>query len=229
MHVLLTSPEPLIAGYHAVDLVPFSAEAYQRMLAAVNQGLWPTHLLSNALALLILYQLRHARTQSALRLLALLWISCGGGYFWMFYADLNWAGQQMAIASIAQAGCLIWLAADIQQSPYRSAALPGYLIALLALVWPLSASLSHAAWQTSETVGLHADPTSLFTLGVLLCTSVTWRIWLLAIVPLAWTGWSALTLYVLQQSRFGLLAATIAIAIAVLLYSTALSIARSRR
>lgn len=229
MHVLLSSPEPLIAGYHAVDLIPFSAEAYQRMLAAVNHSLWPTHLLSNALALLILYQLWHARPRVALRLLALLWLGCGGGYFWTFYADLNWAGEQMAIACVVQAGLLVWLASGFHHAPNHRAKLPGYLIALLALVWPLSVGLSHAAWQTSETVGLHADPTSLFTLGVLLCTRVTWRIWLLAIVPLAWTGWSALTLYVLQQSRFGLLAATIAFAMAVLLYSTALSIARSRR
>lgn len=200
MRALLASPEPLIAGYSAADLVPFSAEAYTHMLSAINHRLWPLPVLTCALTLLILLLARHRRLVLALRLLAILWLGCGLLFFVGSYATLNWAGGDMASACYVQGGLLLLISGTRPAAQHACAATQtiGRMLAISTLLWPVLALLPATPATAAQFAGLHADPTALLTLGIACMTLRGWRLWMVSGLPLIWGLWTVTTLHVLD-------------------------------
>ncbi|QPL45191.1 MFS transporter permease [Halomonas sp. A40-4] len=204
-------------SYRLQDFIPFTAEVYFRLLERMGETFWPLHLLTLGLgAAALTLALRH-RPRLACLLPAPLWAFVAVAFFFQRYAALNWAGGYVGNAFIAQAVLLVVMALTgwgMDKAP-RSTSPPvilGTAIALFGLiVMPLIAPLSGDSWYQAEVFGLHADPTAVTTLGLLLIMLRGFALWIAAIIPTLWLVVSGLTLQVLGSTGATVLFAILAI------------------
>ena len=212
------------ASYSLSDLLLFSLQAYIGLFELLNTTLWPVHLFTLVLGLVIgvLVLKRHAVSCRLIwGLLGLLWIWTGWHFFFVQYAAINWAAAYIAPAFWLQ-GLVFGLFAvapkypDIKYSGTAADriammlylfALIGYPVATLALGRPLDGV---------EFLGISPDPGVVATLAVLVLsrggfTRLAW------IVPLLWCALTGLTLWMLGSPEFFIapLAAVLALAAAV--------------
>ncbi|WP_085918830.1 DUF6064 family protein [Halomonas sp. CSM-2] len=206
-------------SYRLQDFIPFTAEVYFRLLERMGETFWPLHLLTLALgAAALALALRH-RPRLACLLPSPLWAFVAVAFFFQRYASLNWAGGYVGNAFIAQAVLLVVMALTgwgMDKAP-RSTSPPvilGTAIALFGLiVMPLIAPLSGDSWYQAEVFGLHADPTAVTTLGLVLIMLRGFALWIAAIIPTLWLVVSGLTLQVLDSTGAVVLFAVLAFAL----------------
>lgn len=206
-------------SYRLQDFIPFTAEVYFRLLERMSETFWPLHLLTLALGSATLaLALRH-RTRLACLLPAPLWAFVAVAFFFQRYAELNWAGGYVGYAFIAQAVLLVVMALTgwgMDKAP-RSTSPPvilGTAIALFGLiVMPLIAPLSGDSWYQAEVFGIHADPTAVTTLGLVLIMLRGFALWIAVIIPALWLVVSGLTLQVLGSAGSITLFAVLVIAL----------------
>ena len=204
-------------SYRLQDFIPFTAEVYFRLLERMGETFWPLHLLTLGLgAAALVLALRH-RPRLACLLPAPLWAFVAVEFFFQRYAALNWAGGYVGNAFIAQAVLLVVMALTgwgMDKAP-RSTSPPvimGTAIALFGLiVMPLIAPLSGDSCYQGEVFGIHADPTAVTTLGLLLIMLRGFALWIAAIIPTLWLVVSGLTLQVLGSTGATVLFAILAI------------------
>jgi len=208
-----------LTSYSASDFIPFTQEVYLRLLERVNESYWPLHILALVTALIVLLAAwrRHRYT---LKLLALIWLGVGVGFLFRFYEELNWAGRWFGVAYIAQAFLLllVGLRADRVIHPLQRDS--GLLLAFVGLLWPAQFPLGRIHWTQLESIGIHADPSVVFSLGILLLLCTGWRLWLLYVIPLLWCGLSIATLQVLGLPQHWVLAGTFTLASLTLITTT---------
>ncbi|MGP9765974.1 DUF6064 family protein [Halomonas sp. AOP13-D3-9] len=206
-------------SYQLQDFIPFTAEVYFRLLERMGETFWPLHLLTLALgAATLVLALKH-RTQLACLLPAPLWAFVAVAFFIQRYAELNWAGGYVGYAFIAQAVLLVVMAqtgwgmdkASRRTSP---SIVMGIAITLFGLIlMPLMAPLSGGSWYQAEVFGIHADPTAVTTLGLVLIMLRGFALWIAVIIPTLWLVVSGLTLQVLDSTGAAVLFAILAIAL----------------
>ncbi len=201
-------------SYSVADFVPFSRDVYLRLIERVSEAVWPLPWLLSAFGLLMLIGGCRQYRRPVLMLLALCWVWVGYLFLWRFYAELNWAGPWLAAGFVGQGFVMLivgtrpgWRAVPPGVQRYT-----GVMLAGAGLAWPLLSRFGRDSWSQTEWVGIHPDPTAVFSLGLLLMVCRGWRLGLVSIIPCLWCGISALTLAVLDLPPYGWLwAAPIAI------------------
>jgi hypothetical protein len=207
--------------YTPSDFLLFSRAVYERQFALLNLAVWPGQALTmGAAAIVVVLQSmggRRAATAAGL-LAALLWLSVTWFYFIDRHAQINFIAPAMAAGFVIQA---VALAAVAVFAPHRleGARPAGAALAALALfAFPLLALLQGRAFIEAEIAGLAPDPTAAFTLGML--ASAVRPVFVLAIIPLGWLGFSTLALWTMGSPTWGATAA------AAILGAVALGMAR---
>jgi hypothetical protein len=192
--------------YRLSDFLLFSPRAYYRVIERYNEELWPAHLLTLALGVLIAVlslRARMAWPRIVWTTLALLWLWIGWAFLWRRYATINWAVvyllplfglQAMLLLRAGWGGKLAGF--DITAGARRQIGLA--LFAGSLVLYPAVASLIGRSWRQAEVFGMAPDPTAVATLGLVLQASnrVPW--WLM-IVPVAWCFVSGLTLWAMKS------------------------------
>ena len=191
-------------SYQLQDFIPFTADVYLRLLERMGETFWPLHLCTLAAGLTALFLALTDRSRVACALIAPLWCFVGVAYFSDRYSELNWAGRYIGQAFIVEGVILILIAitaVGIEKAPsFRSpAAITGILLTVCGLIlYPLIGPLLGGSWLGAETFGIHADPTAVATLGLILLTLRGAALWIAAVIPALWLGISGLTLLVLD-------------------------------
>ena len=213
-------------SYRLKDFIPFTAEVYFRLLERMGETFWPLHLLTLALgAATLVLALKH-RPRIACLLPAPLWAFVAVAFFFQRYAELNWAGGYVAYAFIAQAVLLVVMALtgwgmDNEPRATNPPVAIGIAITLFGLlIMPLIAPLSGGSWYQAEVFGIHADPTAVTTLGLVLIMLRGFALWIAVIIPALWLVVSGLTLQVLDSSGAAVLFGVLAIALVGLVWKS---------
>ena len=207
--------------YRPADFLMFAPRTYWRMFELHNEAWWP------AQPLLVLAGLgglwwgrRHG--SAALRVgafgLAAAWAFVATAFLLPRYAPINWAASAFAVAFLAQAVGLAALAtrADLHAAPPGPRRRIGALLCGWALLGhPLLAPVFGRPWMQGEVFGLAPDPTTIATLGFLLCAGAAggvtrWLLRLLWALATAWCAVSTATLWTMGSVQgFAVLAATL--------------------
>ncbi|GEN28390.1 hypothetical protein HVA01_20360 [Halovibrio variabilis] len=217
-------------SYQLQDFVPFTAEVYFRLLERMGETFWPLHLLTLALgAATLVLALRH-RMRLACLLPAPLWAFVAVAFFIQRYAELNWAGGYVGYAFIAQAVLLVLMALKgwgMDNAPRATnppvvigIAITLFGLILMPLLMPLIAPLSGGYWFQAEVFGIHADPTAVTTLGLVLIMLRGFGLWIAAIIPALWLVVSGLTLQALGSTGGAVLFVVLAIALVGLVWKS---------
>ncbi|HEX7927252.1 MAG TPA: DUF6064 family protein [bacterium] len=199
--------------YRVADFVMFAPRTYYRLFALYNADVWPAHIMGLAAGVAIVALVLRPRVWGGrviAALLALGWLWVAAMYLHPHYATIHWAADDFAMAFVAQALLLAWLAArggvTVRARPTGVAwvgmATLVYAVALQPLVGPLLTR----PWQQAEVFGMAPDPTVIGTLGVLMAAERAH--WLLLPIPVLWCAYNAATLAVLGSPE------TVALAIA---------------
>ena len=198
--------------YTVGNFVPFTTEVYLRLIERVNEAWWPLHLAAAAIGVVALVLVLAGRRRLAGPVLGLLWAWTAYGFFHQFYANLNWAGVWFARAFYLQALLLAFLMPVVCRAeiapPVR--ARTGLLLAGIGLVWPLISAIGRDNLLQAEVVGIHPEPTAIFSLGAILLTLQGRWLWIMLPVPILWCLVSGLSLWVLGLFQAALLFAAAA-------------------
>ncbi len=200
-------------SYQLQDFIPFTEEVYFRLLERMGETFWPLHLLTLGLgAATLVLALQHRRRIACL-LPAPLWAFVAVAFFIQRYAALNWAGGYVGYAFTAQAALLVVIAltgwgmdkASRSNTPpiIMGTAITLFGLILMPLLMPLISPLSGSSWYQAEVFGIHADPTAVTTLGLVLITLRGYALWIAAIIPALWLVVSGLTLLALHATTGG--------------------------
>ncbi|MEZ5649788.1 MAG: hypothetical protein R3E87_04485 [Burkholderiaceae bacterium] len=231
--------------YAIADFIPFDRQAAERLYVIANARLWPWHLLSAALAGLLLSAfLVDSRRAWRAGLIALggAWTMVAGGVLGRELASLLWIGPQLAWASVAFAAVPIALAFSLGRDrasrrgpvaaldahsprPFADVSVPAGLLLLWAIVGhPSTAPLvADRPWAGVEWFGIAPAPTAMATLAA--AAVLPWRTAiLLTLGPLAWFLLAAAAALVLGQPD-----TTLSIVIAMLLFIVAVVRRATRR
>jgi len=204
------------SSYALQDFIPFTADIYFRLLERMSETFWPLHLMTLALGVAAVWLALNNRARLASVLIAPVWGFVGFAFFIQRYAELNWAGAYIGYCFLAQATLLLLLAligVALDSNPRkRPATFIGVVIALVGLIGlPFIAPYTGGSWFQAEVFGIHADPTAITTLGLVLIMFRGWALWLIAIIPVLWLLVSGLTLLVLDATAAIVLFALLAI------------------
>lgn len=212
------------SSYSLSDLLLFSLQAYLGVFELLNTALWPAHLLIliAGLAIGVLVLKRTLVNQRIIwSVLGLLWIWTGWSFFYVEYAEINWAAAYVVPVFWLQ-GMLFALFAFAPRSPdirYTGSAADRiavvlYLFALFG--YPAATLVLGRPLDSVEFLGISPDPGVAATLAILVLSrgGLTWLAW---IAPLLWCALTGLTLWLLGSPEFFIapLAAVVAVAAAV--------------
>ncbi|CEP37215.1 MULTISPECIES: hypothetical protein [unclassified Halomonas] len=213
-------------SYQLQDFIPFTAEVYFRLLERMGETFWPLHLLTLGLGAATLALALKNRPRTACLLPAPLWAFVAVAFFLQRYAELNWAGGYVGYAFIAQAVLLVVMALtgwgmDNAPRATNPPVATGITITLFGLIiMPLMAPLSGGSWHQAEVFGIHADPTAVTTLGLVLIILRGFALWIAAIIPALWLVVSGLTLQALDSTGSVVLFAVLAITLVGLVWKS---------
>ncbi|MBF59193.1 MAG: MFS transporter permease [Halomonas sp.] len=213
-------------SYQLQDFIPFTAEVYFRLLERMGETFWPLHLLTFAMGATTLFLALRYRTRLARLLPAPLWAFVAVAFFIQRYAELNWAGGYVGYAFIVQTVLLVVMALtgwgmDKTSSRTSLPVVMGTAITLFGLIiMPLMAPLSGGSWYQAEVFGIHADPTAVTTLGLMLIMLRGFALWIAVIIPALWMVVSGLTLQVLESTGAAVLFAVLVIALVGLVWKS---------
>jgi hypothetical protein len=96
----------------------------------------------------------------------------------------------------------------------------GLLLCIAGLGWPLLTRIGRTDWSQVEIIGVHPDPTAVFSLGLVLLLLSGWRLWLMATIPLLWCLISGLTLGVLELPQTEMLYGVVGIVFLAMIYAS---------
>lgn len=205
-------------SYALQDFIPFTADIYFRLIERMSETFWPLHLLTLVVGVAAVWLALKNRSRLACLLIAPVWAFVALAFFIQRYAELNWAGGYIGYFFLAQGFLLLLIAMTgrgLDDMPRkRPAAIIGTVIALVGLIGlPFIAPLTGGTSSQAEVFGIHADPTAITTLGLILIMLRGWALWLMAIIPALWLLLSGLTLWVLGATAAIVLFAVLAIAL----------------
>ncbi|MBE0509940.1 MAG: hypothetical protein IBX49_04365 [Gammaproteobacteria bacterium] len=193
------------SSYALGDFLMFSPEVYFHLFVRYNAAIWPGQLLALALSALLLWLAVRpglVRGRGLCLLLGLGWGWVGWGFLLSYYAEINlaarWFAWGFALQALLLLGLALWGRPEIDWRRDRIARI-GLLTLLTAiLLLPLLGPLQGRDWTGIELFLLSPDPTALGSLGLALMLAGPRRL-LLAIVPLLWLYFSALSLLAMDS------------------------------
>lgn len=208
--------------YAVRDFIPFTRDAYLRMLEQVSAAYGPLSLFMLAAVLILVALTLTGRRHWAGLLLASLWGWVGYSFLPQFYAPLNWAGHWFAIAFYVQALLLAVIMGSVRDTFTAPAPLHGlgWMLCVAGLAWPLLTRIGRNGWSQVEVMGIHPDPTAVLTLGLGLLVLSGWRLWVITAIPLFWCLLSGLTLGVLDLPQAKMLYGVVGIGLGAMVYGT---------
>ncbi len=161
------------------NLIPFSREVFLDFVAQYNALLWPAHIATLMLGVMLIYLvLRPSKRWERLPALfvATVWIGIGVGYFGLHFSSLNWAAWLSAFFFILQGALLVWVGVVRNRLGLEfDGSLSGwtgivFLVTAIA-VYPLLSLATGTGLAAIPTVGIVPGPTVLMTWGFLLMTA----------------------------------------------------------
>jgi uncharacterized protein DUF6064 len=193
-------------SYSLSDFLLFSPRTYYRLLGRYNEAVWPTHLATFALGILILVLLRQRsiRWRAAIfGILAMLWAWVAWAFLWKRYADINWAAIYFLPLFALEVLLLGWAGLARRDLHLRENARAAHFTAIGLFLgtlvgYPVLALLAGRSLHQSEVFGVAPDPTAIATLSVLAFPMGAVR-WELLPVPVLWCVFSGLTLSAMQS------------------------------
>jgi hypothetical protein len=199
--------------------MPFTVDDFFAVFARYNVALWHLQIiavLSGLVVTALLLRPSRMADRAILLILAAMWAVNGIGYHLLHFTPVNPAAPAFAGAFILQAGLLAARALHRTVAiVFNGEAGPrlwiGATLILYALVlYPALGHLFGHRWPAVPVFGVAPCPTTIFTIGVLLCGRWAALRWLLAI-PVLWSiiGGSAAVLLDVPQD-YGLIAAGVA-------------------
>src|SRR5215207_6784528 len=155
--------------YSLSDFLLFSPRTYYRLIERYNLALWPAHLLTFALGVMIAVLLRRstpARSRAIAAILAALWAWVGGAFVATRYATINWAAVWLAWLFAVEVLLLGWLGAATGRLRFAwekdARSRFGFALFVASLwLYPLLALAFGRGWAQSELFGIAVDPTVL--------------------------------------------------------------------
>ncbi len=214
--------------YGLSDFLLFSPRTYYRLIERHNAALWPAHMVTLALGLVVGVLVRRPtprRVRPAAALLAALWAWVGWAFVARRYATINWAATYFALLFAVETLLLGWIAVapggprtgrlrDAADAPAGARNVGGAaLFGFALLLYPLLALLLGRGWAQAEVFGMAPDPTALGTLGVLLRVD-GWPRGVLLAAPVLWCLLSGATLWAMGSAEAWIVLPGAAIAVA---------------
>jgi hypothetical protein len=179
--------------YSLSDFLLFSPRTYYRLLERHNEALWPAHLLTLGLGvvvggLLLRPSVAQGRVVSAI--LALVWAWTAWTFVWSRYATINWAAKYFVVLFGVEVMLLAWTGVVKGGLRFRlrrdGAGWVGLALFVVCLAgYPLLAPLAGRDWAQAEVFGIAPDPTVAATLGLVLLVEGSPR-WSLLVAPVLW-------------------------------------------
>lgn len=190
-------------------MLPFTREQFFAVFADYNVAVWPAqwiaYLLGAAVTLaVVLRACRYRRAVAAC--LAALWIWTGVVYHALFFAPINRAAFVFAAAFVLQglAFGFFGVVRDTLRFDGRRGGTFGVgsiVVVYAAVVYPLLGWATGHNYPATPVFGITPCPLTLFTFGILLCTTAPVSRWLL-VIPFLWSlvgGSAAFALGVAQD------------------------------
>lgn len=183
--------------YSLQDLVMFGPEVFLRLYVRLNQALWPWLLLWLAVALVLPWLARNTGEwprRFAMALAGLGWIGCGYLFLVRYYGPINWPAAGFGWAFVAQGFLMLLLKGRALPAPLSWPALCAWWLVVLVLPW--LAVLQAGDVRALALFGLAPGVT--VAASVLLFGHQPAAVrWLLLLLPLAWSLFSAATYWAL--------------------------------
>jgi len=198
-------------------MLPFTIDQFLGVFEQYNHAIWPMHIIAYILGIaVIILAVKKTRYSDQIIsvVLACVWVWMGIVYHLMYFSTINRAALGFGILFIIQAS--LWLvfgvvrpklAFQVEANPYAVTGL--VLIIYAMLVYPLLGTLFGHGYPRSPSFGVAPCPTTIFTFGLLLCTTARVPKTVL-IIPFLWSviGFgAALTLGIRED--IGLLVASV--------------------
>ncbi|NDW02630.1 DUF6064 family protein [Salipiger sp. PrR002] len=196
--------------------MPFSREEFFAIFAAWNTAAWPYWLLAYPAGLIMLVLCLRGTGRAprvVLALLGVMWIVCGAGYQWAYFAQINPAARGFALGFVLEGALLIAFAitTDVRISARCDlrTALALVIMVYGLVLYPLVGWAFGHSYPEMPIFGIAPCPTVIFTLGALMLMSGR-GVGCLLVVPFLWggVGGSAALLLGVPQD-YGLIAATV--------------------
>ena len=191
-------------SYSLQDFLMFSPEVFLRLYVRLNQDIWPGQAVFLLVALTVPWLLtrrKQSLRRGGIALVALTWISCGFGFLWHYYGEINWpavwfggffVAQGLLMASVALVSTISAIPDGRKGTVWL---VVGWLSAALFLPW--LTVLQSGQVQALAFVGLFPGTTVAAGSLALVLVPRPWR-WPLLLLPLAWALFSAATYWTLQ-------------------------------
>ncbi|MCG7201176.1 hypothetical protein MD273_15690 [Marinobacter pelagius] len=184
-------------SYSLQDLVMFGPEVFLRLFVRINQALWPWLLLWPAAALLLPWLGRQNSEwprRLAMALAGLAWIGCGYLFLVRYYGPINWPATGFGWVFVVQGLFLLMLKGKALPAPLAWPTVVAWWLVVLVLPW-------FAVLQAGEMRALAlfgVAPGITVAASVLLFAGQPAPLrWLLLLLPLAWSLFSAATYWAL--------------------------------
>jgi hypothetical protein len=173
--------------------LPFTREAFLNVFKAYNTAIWPLQFLFYAMAISVIYlMLRRSRWSDAIIAVigASLWVWMGVVYHIIFFSVINKAAYLFGFMFIAEAALLLYfgvfrgtLSFHFNKNKYG---ITGMVLIIFALfIYPLVGYAVGRNYPYNPGFGLPC-PTTIFTLGLLLCTETN-QPWPVLLIPVLWS------------------------------------------
>lgn len=191
--------------YSFQDFIPFTADVYLNLLQRVNEAYWPLHIVNVLISITIVALVWKSRFKMASYLMIPIWLLVAFGFLYNFYNDLYWPSRWFSALFAIQAllilsTTLVW-SNKTHKIGFVSTSV-GLVLSALGLTWPLVSLIFGLPGGSLEWIGIHPDPTAIFTLGVLVFSQTGWRLILLMLIPSVWLMISSMTLQVLMLAQW---------------------------
>ena len=175
--------------------LPFTRLEFLQVFSDYNQSIWPLQILAGALgifALALLFSDRPWANRLIAGILAVLWMTVGVGYHWLFFSSINAAAYLFGGLFVIAALIFLVEGAVRNRIGFRLVrGIRGWLAATLfayaLIVYPAVGLVVTHPYPETPLFGVAPCPTTIFSLGLLLLASHPKPI-LLAAVPMLWAG-----------------------------------------
>jgi len=198
-------------------MLPFTTEEFFAVFARYNTAIWPAQIGAEALglaALILLFRSGPLASRVICLILAAFWLLMGTGYHLLFFTRINTLAYAFGLLFVAQAALLFVEGMIRRQITFRAEAdwrtcLAWALIGYALVIYPLIGLLGSHPYPMTPLFGVAPCPTTIFTLGLLLLSNASWRLF---VIPLVWSvvGGSAAVLLAVPQDYGLILAGAIA-------------------
>ena len=206
--------------YRLSDFLLFSARTYFRMFELYHRDIWPAQIVTLLVAAVVVVALvrpvRH-REPVVWFALAAAWLWVGIAFHIRRYESINWAASYFGALFSAQAVITLVVGARSWRLGSSSASLAtdrraGVAFLIAVALAPVAGVLTGRTWRQVELFGLTPDATAIATVALLTFAREKRR--LLLVVPLAWCGIGAATLWALgsREAWLSVVAAVVALA-----------------